>query len=110
MAVPPQYTSQDCSSCGERVKKTLSDRTHQCLRCGTNLHRDHNAAKNILVKGLEVLGHKQSTDGQSGTYTPEDENHLWLAEGNFGWLSGLVEPGNSRGDFWESPTIFGTPN
>ena len=70
VAVPSQYTSQDCSSCGERIEKTLSERTHQCLKCGTKLHRDHNAAKNILVKGLEVLGHKQSTDGQSGTYTP----------------------------------------
>ena len=55
VAVPPQYTSQDCSGCGERVKKTLSERTHQCLKCGTLLHRDHNAAKNILVKGLELL-------------------------------------------------------
>lgn len=111
VAVPPQYTSQDCSKCGERVKKTLSERTHQCLKCGTKLHRDHNAAKNILVKGLEILGHKQqSTDGQSGTYTPGDETHLWLVEGNFGWLSGLVEPGNPRGNSMESPAIFGTPN
>jgi len=123
VAVPPQYTSQDCSGCGERVKKTLSERTHQCLKCGLKLHRDHNAAQNILLKGLEVLGVKQaenpysrvplrkgifqdSTDGQSGTYTPGDENHLWSVEGNFGWLSGLVEPGNSRGNSWESPTII----
>jgi len=110
VAVPPQYTSQDCSGCGERVQKTLSERTHQCLKCGLKMHRDHNAAQNILVKGLEVLGHQKSTDGQSGTYTPGDENHLWLVEGNFGWLSGLVEPGNSRGDSMESPAIFGTPN
>jgi putative transposase len=110
VAVPPQYTSQDCSGCGERVKKTLSQRTHQCLKCGTVMHRDHNAAQNILVKGLEVLGHKQSTDGQSGTHTPGDEFHLWLVEANFGWLSGLVEPGNPRGDSMESPAIFGTPN
>jgi putative transposase len=109
VAVPPQYTSTDCSGCGERVQKTLSQRTHQCLKCGTNLHRDHNAAKNILVKGLEVLGVKQSTDGQSGTQAC-GENHLWLVEGNFGWLSRLVEPGNSRGDSWESPARFGTPN
>jgi len=48
VAVPPQYTSQDCSSCGERVKKTLSERTHQCLKCGLKMHRDHNSAKVIL--------------------------------------------------------------
>jgi putative transposase len=105
VAVPPQYTSQDCSGCGERVKKSLSERTHQCLKCGTKLHRDHNAAKNILVKGLEILGHKQSTDGQSGTQAC-GENHLWLVEGNLGWLSGLDETGNPRGDSLESPTII----
>lgn len=106
VAVPPQYTSQDCSKCGNRVSKTLSERTHQCLKCGLKMNRDHNAAKNILVKGLEVLGHKQSTEGHLGTYTPGDENHLWLVEGNFGWLSGLVEPGNCRGDSMESRAIL----
>lgn len=105
VAVPPQYTSQDCSGCGERVKKTLSERTHQCLKCGLKMNRDHNAAKNILVKGLEVLGVKQSTDGQSGT-NAFGENHLWLVEGNFGWVSGLDDRGNRRGDSMESPTII----
>jgi putative transposase len=57
-AVAPHYTSQDCSGCGNRVKKTLSTRTHIC-NCGLKLHRDHNAALQILAKGL-------STDGQSG--------------------------------------------
>jgi putative transposase len=56
VAVPPQYTSQDCSACGEKVKKSLSTRTHKC-RCGANLHRDHNAAINILAKALKMLGH-----------------------------------------------------
>jgi IS605 OrfB family transposase len=57
-AVAPHYTSQDCSGCGNRVKKTLSTRTHKCS-CGLELHRDHNAALQILAKGL-------NTDGQSG--------------------------------------------
>jgi putative transposase len=55
VAVPPNYTSQDCSVCGKRVKKTLSQRTHKC-DCGCELQRDVNAAKNILAKGLEMLG------------------------------------------------------
>jgi putative transposase len=105
VAVPPQYTSTDCSGCGERVKKTLSQRTHQCLKCGLKINRDHNAAKNILVKGLEVLGIKQSTDGQSGT-NAFGENHLWSVEGNVGWLSGLDDKGNPRGNSLESPTII----
>ena len=50
IAVDPKFTSQDCSNCGNRVKKSLSTRTHQC-GCGTVLCRDHNAAINILKKG-----------------------------------------------------------
>ncbi|MGL5804091.1 MAG: RNA-guided endonuclease InsQ/TnpB family protein [Xenococcaceae cyanobacterium] len=56
VAVPPQYTSQKCSSCGAIVKKTLSQRTHECL-CGASLCRDENAAKNILESGLRNVGH-----------------------------------------------------
>ena len=57
--VPPQYTSQNCSSCGKQVVKTLSQRTHHCLHCGTVLDRDHNAALNILAIGLNRVGHTQ---------------------------------------------------
>jgi len=46
--VPAAFTSQDCSQCGERVKKSLSTREHRCIGCGLVLHRDHNAAINIL--------------------------------------------------------------
>lgn len=57
VAVPPQYTSQNCSNCGETVKKTLSTRTHMCGHCGHIQDRDHNAAVNILKKGLSTVGH-----------------------------------------------------
>src|SRR3989441_6017036 len=61
IAVAPQYTSQDCSGCGERVKKTLSTRTHVCPSCGLVLDRDENAAINILAKALEgTLGHRET--------------------------------------------------
>ncbi|MBE9032734.1 transposase [filamentous cyanobacterium LEGE 11480] len=56
IAVPPHYTSQDCSACGQRVKKALSVRTHVC-ECGCELDRDHNAAINILQRGLSTVGH-----------------------------------------------------
>jgi putative transposase len=59
VAVPPHYTSQNCSTCGTLVKKTLSTRTHQCSHCGTVLDRDHNAALNILALGLSRVGHTQ---------------------------------------------------
>jgi putative transposase len=55
VAVPPHYTTQDCSTCGTRVKKTLSVRTHMCPGCGVVLDRDHNAAKNILQEALSSI-------------------------------------------------------
>ncbi len=57
IAVPPHYTSQNCSNCGEVVKKTLSTRTHICPHCGHTQDRDWNAARNILEKGLSTAGH-----------------------------------------------------
>ncbi|QQK77693.1 IS200/IS605 family element transposase accessory protein TnpB [Salicibibacter cibarius] len=54
--IKPHYTSQDCSSCGKRVKKALSVRTHVCKSCGTVLDRDHNAAINIEKVGLDLYG------------------------------------------------------
>lgn len=57
VAVPPHYTSQNCSSCGKQVKKALSVRTHVCHHCGYNQDRDWNAARNILEKALSTAGH-----------------------------------------------------
>ncbi|MBD2503665.1 RNA-guided endonuclease InsQ/TnpB family protein [Anabaena azotica] len=57
IAVPPHWTSQNCSNCGEIVVKTLSTRTHECPHCGTVLDRDENAALNILASGLSTTGH-----------------------------------------------------
>jgi putative transposase len=59
VAVNPQYTSQECSSCGAIVKKTLSTRTHVC-QCGCRLDRDFNAARNILSRGLSTVGHTET--------------------------------------------------
>ncbi|OLT63147.1 RNA-guided endonuclease InsQ/TnpB family protein [Moorena bouillonii] len=56
VAVNPAYTSQNCSSCGEVVKKSLSTRTHTC-KCGCELDRDHNAAINIRTRALSTVGH-----------------------------------------------------
>jgi putative transposase len=56
IAVPAQYTSQDCSGCGERVPKSLSVRTHVCPSCGLVLDRDENAARNIQWAGQALRG------------------------------------------------------
>ncbi len=56
IAVPPAYTSQDCSGCGERVPKSLSVRTHVCTSCGLVMDRDENAARNIQWAGQALRG------------------------------------------------------
>jgi putative transposase len=56
VAVPPAYTSQTCCGCGVIVSKGLSVRWHECPDCGTSLHRDHNAAKNIQWLGQSLRG------------------------------------------------------
>lgn len=56
VAVNPQYSSQECSRCGQIVKKTLSTRTH-VFQCGCVMDRDENAARIILSRGLGTVGH-----------------------------------------------------
>ncbi len=93
IAVPPHYTSQECSDCGTIVKKSLSTRTHKCA-CGCQLGRDLNAAINILKRGISTVGH-------TGTWV-EDLN-AW-GEGTSTQvgeiLSGQVPSGNQ-----ESPSL-----
>ena len=77
ITVDPKFTSQDCSNCGQRIKKSLSTRTHQCS-CGAVLCRDHNAAINILNRGTG--GQSETTPcygvDASGQMTP------WLMDEN----------------------------
>jgi putative transposase len=58
VSVEPAYTSQDCSTCGFRVRKTLKERVHSCPNCGLVMDRDHNAALNIIqiAVGLHSVG------------------------------------------------------
>ena len=56
VAVNPAYTSQICSGCGAIAYKGLSVRWHACPDCGTSLHRDHNAARNIEWLGQSLRG------------------------------------------------------
>jgi putative transposase len=65
VAVPAAYTSQACSGCGVLVHKGLSVRWHACPECGTSLHRDHNAARNILRLGTERRGAEQALQART---------------------------------------------
>jgi len=59
LTVNPRNTTQTCSHCGYimtgKNKLTLADRKWTCPNCGIFHVRDHNAAKNILAKGLATL-------------------------------------------------------
>ncbi len=54
--VNPRNTSQNCSNCGNPVRKSLAVRVHQCPFCGLVLDRDHNAAINILKRSNSTVG------------------------------------------------------
>jgi putative transposase len=53
--VPAKNTTILCSRCGHAVPKSLAVRIHRCDVCGLVLDRDHNAAINILKKGLGIF-------------------------------------------------------
>jgi putative transposase len=95
VAVNPAYTSQDCSNCGHRVKKSLSTRTHSCPNCKIEICRDANAALNILQKGLSILGvewNKHSTSGHDESGSEEQkhgEKTTAAVEKQFDSVSGL---------------------
>jgi putative transposase len=74
--VSPHFTSQDCSKCRTRVKKSLSTRTHKCQSCGLIEHRDLNAARNILAKGLGL----KNTAGRAGISTLGEIDPLACSE------------------------------
>lgn len=90
VAVPPHFTTQGCSNCGSRVEKSLSARTHKCPHCGNELARDHNAAINILIKGLIMIAEfLKNTVGHAGI-NAQGESDRWLVNGDVGLLSQLV--------------------
>ena len=47
IAVHPNGTTENCSSCGTRIPKTIANRWHNCHLCGLELDRDVNAAINV---------------------------------------------------------------
>ena len=89
VAVPPHYTSANCSNCREQVKKSLSTRTHKCPECGFVLDRDWNAARNILELALRTVGHTgtlnvagcwSSSPAQEATRSASGDIDLCLGE------------------------------
>jgi IS605 OrfB family transposase len=69
-AVAPAFTSRRCSGCGVMVQKGLSVRWHACPDCGTSLHRDHNAALDILTIFRRRAGPCREAGGARGLFVP----------------------------------------
>ena len=72
----PNGTSQNCSSCGVKVPKTLSVRLHECPKCGLSMDRDENAAVNILNRALNEVGLISSARGGFGDTQPLKRENL----------------------------------
>ena len=54
--VPPRNTSKTCSACATvKDRILLSQRVFECESCGFRLHRDVNAARNVGIRGREIL-------------------------------------------------------
>jgi putative transposase len=103
IAVPPQYTSQDCPSCGKRVKKSLSTRTHACS-CGYTEDRDIAASINILKKGLCTAGHA-GTYASSEKGFPPQETGVYATGDLPSWSSGANLLSNGELLNVESPSL-----
>lgn len=58
-SINPAYTSQMCSECGhtDRMNRSTQDR-FCCVKCGYTIHADHNAAINILDRGISLVYHR----------------------------------------------------
>jgi len=55
--VPPNHTSQRCSTCGCTHEDNRDGEHFECLKCGYQNHADYNAAKNI---GFRYLRRRQN--------------------------------------------------
>jgi putative transposase len=54
--VDPRHTSQKCSACGTTSKTHRKDQAHfLCDDCGNEMNADHNAAINILHRGMATV-------------------------------------------------------
>jgi putative transposase len=96
--VDPSYTSQDCSNpeCGNRDKKSLSERSHECSECGFEADRDVNAAWNVLFKGIERLEYDSGRNDLGQGLSELTPVEIETAGGTIVPLSVVAEAGSPR--------------
>jgi putative transposase len=70
--VNPAHTTQRCSNCGLVRKKSLAERWHSCP-CGASMHRDLNAAINILQRATAGTAGRQACGEETYTHYKRNE-------------------------------------
>jgi putative transposase len=79
--VNARNTSQECSQCGRTVPKDLSVRIHRCAHCKMEVHRDVNAARNVLKRAVAgpwsgFCARKQRPDCRPSLRKPQARSSL----------------------------------
>src|SRR6185503_21373547 len=70
--VDESYTSKTCTGCGWLHHRLGGNKLFKCGQCGLEIGRDHNGARNILLKnasnfGLHVTSRRPSAGGVEAT-------------------------------------------
>ncbi len=71
-----EATTQTCSFCGHRQEVKLSERTFKCQKCGREIDRDVNSARNILNIAIE----KPKREGKLLKTLPVDSGEVTPVE------------------------------
>ncbi|MEW6748865.1 MAG: RNA-guided endonuclease TnpB family protein [Candidatus Micrarchaeota archaeon] len=90
--VNPAHTTSMCSSCGLIRKKSLAERWHECP-CGASMHRDLNAAINILQRATGGTSESQVCGEETPTRYKYDEQVSSMKQEAHGFLAA-----SGRGD------------
>lgn len=65
LLVDPKHTSQTCSCCGMKNSESRnSQAVFECVHCGFAANADHNAAINILTRGLPTTAPEHGVDAR----------------------------------------------
>lgn len=71
--VDQRHTTSDCHRCGERTRKPLWQREHDCPNCGLQIDRDQNAALEIRRRAIKQLeDNDEPVPAGRGESTPQD--------------------------------------
>ncbi len=62
--VSEAYTSKTCSNCGNVNRELGGKKIYECKKCGVEIDRDINGARNILYRGIDTFRKKLLAGGR----------------------------------------------